>query len=396
MYAVGIDISKGKSTISIITLNGEVIEEPFEITHDQEGFNILLSKIKNYRKDEIKFVMEATGHYHLPLLNSLIENDYFVCVENALVIKKYCDIDLRKVKNDKKDSLKLALYCCEKWFKLKQYKIKDDLRQQLQFLSRRYVEYIKIQTDLKIQLTNLIDQTLPGIKEIVDSENRYQLLLDIYEKYSHPTLIIEKNKIDFINDIDLMAKKYGHRVGRIIGENLYIKAPTIKTSCPHNDSLQLSINSCILLLKSTLKVTNDIITKMDELASQLEEFKVVSNMKGVGLKTRSRLIAEIGDVRKYKNANALIASCGIDTPPYQSGTFNATNRHITKRGNKYLRKVGYEIVKSIKTNKPQIDNAVYLFIIKKENEGKPKKVAKIAGLNKFLRIYYARVMELYK
>lgn len=396
MYAVGIDISKGKSTISIITLNGEVIEEPFEITHDQEGFNILLSKIKNYRKDEIKFVMEATGHYHLPLLNSLIENDYFVCIENALVIKKYCDIDLRKVKNDKKDSLKLALYCCEKWFKLKQYKIKDDLRQQLQFLSRRYVEYIKIQTDLKIQLTNLIDQTLPGIKEIVDSENRYQLLLDIYEKYSHPTLIIEKNKIDFINDIDLMAKKYGHRVGRIIGENLYIKAPTIITSCPHNDSLQLSINSCILLLKSTLKVTNDIITKMDELASQLEEFKVVSNMKGVGLKTRSRLIAEIGDVRKYKNANSLIASCGIDTPPYQSGTFNATNRHITKRGNKYLRKVGYEIVKSIKTNKPQIDNAVYLFIIKKENEGKPKKVAKIAGLNKFLRIYYARVMELYK
>ena len=396
MYAVGIDISKGKSTISIITLNGEVIEEPFEITHDQEGFNILLSKIKNYRKDEIKFVMEATGHYHLPLLNSLIENDYFVCVENALVIKKYCDIDLRKVKNDKKDSLKLASYCCEKWFKLKQYKIKDDLRQQLQFLSRRYVEYIKIQTDLKIQLTNLIDQTFPGIKEIVDSENRYQLLLDIYEKYSHPTLIIEKKKIDFINDIDSMAKKYGHRVGRIIGENLYIKAPTIITSCPHNDSLQLSINSCILLLKSTLKVTNDIITKMDELASQLEEFKVVSNMKGVGLKTRSRLIAEIGDVRKYKNANALIASCGIDTPPYQSGTFNATNRNITKRGNKYLRKVGYEIVKSIKTNKPQIDNAVYLFIIKKENEGKPKKVAKIAGLNKFLRIYYARVMELYK
>ena len=396
MYAVGIDISKGKSTISIITLNGEVIEDPFEITHDQEGFNILLSKIKNYRKDEIKFVMEATGHYHLPLLNSLIENDYFVCVENALVIKKYCDIDLRKVKNDKKDSLKLASYCCEKWFKLKQYKIKDDLRQQLQFLSRRYVEYIKIQTDLKIQLTNLIDQTFPGIKEIVDSENRYQLLLDIYEKYSHPKLIIEKKKIDFINDIDLMAKKYGHRVGRIIGENLYIKAPTIITSCPHNDSLQLSINSCILLLKSTLKVTNDIITKMDELASQLEEFKVVNNMKGVGLKTRSRLIAEIGDVRKYKNANALIASCGIDTPPYQSGTFNATNRHITKRGNKYLRKVGYEIVKSIKTNKPQVDNAVYLFIIKKENEGKPKKVAKIAGLNKFLRIYYARVMELYK
>ena len=134
---------------------------------------------------------------------------------------------------------------------------------------------------------------------------------------------------------------------------------------------------------------------MDKLASTLKEFYVVKEMKGVGLKTRSRLIAEIGDIRKYKNANCLIAFCGIDTPPYQSGTFNASNRHITKRGNKYLRKVGYEIVKCIKSSRPQKDNAVYLFILKKESEGKHKNVAKIAGLNKFLRIYYARVKELY-
>ena len=41
MYAVRIDVSKGKSTISIITLDGEIIEEPFEITHNQEEFDSL-------------------------------------------------------------------------------------------------------------------------------------------------------------------------------------------------------------------------------------------------------------------------------------------------------------------------------------------------------------------
>ena len=395
MYAVGIDVSKGKSTISIVTIQGEVIEEPFEILHDQNGFDTLLSKIKDYKKEDIKFLMEATGHYHLPLLNSLIEKNYFVCVENALVIKKYCDLDLRKVKNDRKDSLKLATYCSEKWFKLKKFEPSNNVREQLQFLSRQYSQYVKIQTNLKIQLTNLIDKTFPGIKKIVDDENRYQLLLDIYEKYSYPSLVLEKNKKDFINDIDEMAKKYRHKIGITIGEKLYETAPTIITSCLYNESLQLSINSCILLLRETLKVTNDIISKMDELAMQLEEFDIVSNMKGVGIKTRARLIAEVGDIRKYENANCLIASCGIDTPPYQSGTFNATNRHITKRGNKYLRKVGYEVTKSIKSSRPKTDNAVYLFMLKKEAEGKPKRVAKIAGLNKFLRIYYARVKELY-
>ena len=50
---------------------------------------------------------------------------------------------------------------------------------------------------------------------------------------------------------------------------------------------------------------------------------------------------------------------------------------------------------SLKVAKPTEDSSVYDFIIKKEKEGKPKRVAKIAGLNKFFRIYYARVMESY-
>ena len=49
----------------------------------------------------------------------------------------------------------------------------------------------------------------------------------------------------------------------------------------------------------------------------------------------------------------------------------------------------------LKMHKPQ-DDSVYLFMIKKEQEGKPLNVAKMAAINKFLRIYYARVMEIYK
>ena len=50
---------------------------------------------------------------------------------------------------------------------------------------------------------------------------------------------------------------------------------------------------------------------------------------------------------------------------------------------------------TIKSTKPTEDNAVYEYMLKKEAEGKNRKLVKIAGLNKFLRIYYARVMELY-
>ena len=52
-------------------------------------------------------------------------------------------------------------------------------------------------------------------------------------------------------------------------------------------------------------------------------------------------------------------------------------------------------MKVLKSVKPTQDDAVYRYILKKETEGKPPKVAKIAGLNKFLRIYYARVSAVY-
>ena len=50
----------------------------------------------------------------------------------------------------------------------------------------------------------------------------------------------------------------------------------------------------------------------------------------------------------------------------------------------------------LKTHKEPDDYAVYRFIMKKEAEVKSKRQAKIAGLNKLVRIYYARVNEVYK
>ena len=118
-------------------------------------------------------------------------------------------------------------------------------------------------------------------------------------------------------------------------------------------------------------------------------------MNGVGDVLAVRLIAEIGDVRRFHSGSALVAFAGIDSPPFQSGSFTGSQRGISKRGSSLLRKTGYEVMKCLKTSKPTEDAAVYLYMLKKEAEGKPKKVAKIAALNKFLRIYYARVKAVY-
>ena len=394
-YGVGIDISKGKSTVAILSLAGEVIEEPFEITHDLKGLKVLEEKIKNIPKEDLKIVMEETGTYHLPVFGYLIDKGFFVVAENALKIKKYLDRGLRKAKTDKKDSYKLAEYCCDNWYKLNMSYNNEEIYDNLRFLSRQYIASIEIQVQEKVNFSNLCDLLFPGYYQLLD-DNTFILGLEIFKKYYHPEIVTNKKQSQFVNEIDKIAKKLGHKgAGITLANKIYLLAQKTISPRPNNEFAQLSAISCADALILTIKTTTTIITEMDKLARELPEYDVISEMPGCGKKLTSRVIAEIGDVRRFKNAGSIIAYAGLDAPPYQSGQFEATNRHISKRGNKYLRKTGYEVMKSIKSS-CRLDNDLKSYIIKKENEGKSKKVAKIAGLNKFLRMYYGIVKKKYK
>ena len=393
-YGVGIDISKGKSTIAILSVYGDVIEKPFEINHDRNGFSFLEEKLKKLPKEDVKIVMEETGTYYLPVLCFLLEKEYFVVKENALKIKKYLDRNIRKVKTDKKDSLKLAEYCCENWYKLKPPKVTDQIYNDLKFLSRQYLTQISVQTTQKVNFSNLCDILFPGYYQLLNANNM-ELGLMIFKKYYHPDIVIKKRQYQFILEISKLAKKIGHeKSGRLLAIKIYDLAQKTISTYPNNQYAQLLAISSADVLILSIKTTTTIISEMDKLARKLPEYEEINKLPGCGKKLTSRIIAEIGDVRRFKNAGSIVAYAGLDAPPYQSGKFEA-NRHISKRGNKYLRKTGYEIVKSIKSSSKS-ENEIRSFILKKENEGKPKKVAKIAGLNKFLRMYYGVVKKKYQ
>ena len=150
---------------------------------------------------------------------------------------------------------------------------------------------------------------------------------------------------------------------------------------------------------NTLKEVNTslfaILTRINELAKQTPEYKTVMAMKGVGDSIGPRLIAEIGDPRRFHSAKALIAYAGIDAPPYQSGKFTGTERHMSKRGSKIMRKLGFEIMDAInKHQRSYAGDPVCEYFLKKRAEGKLYKVAMFAAYNKFLRIYHSRVSSL--
>ena len=100
MNAVGIDVSKGRSTVAILRPMGEVIQAPIDIMHDSISLERLAYQILALGEDT-RVVMEATGRYHEPIARELHEHGIFVSVVNPISIHGYCvGGTVRKVKND--------------------------------------------------------------------------------------------------------------------------------------------------------------------------------------------------------------------------------------------------------------------------------------------------------
>lgn len=380
MTSVGIDVSKGKSTVFILRPYGEVVASPYEIQHTEPEIRALVSHIRSM-KGEVRIIMEATGAYHLPLLSSFKEAELFVSVINPLAMKKYASTAIRKGKTDKMDAVRIANYGIDHWFKLVDYTVPDEVYAQLRLLGRQYAHYITIRIESKLARSE---------------EPTKDKLSDFVAEYWHFDNITKKSEAQFIRNYCTWAKKKGYHASESKAKAIYALAcngiPTLSSSAASTKMLTLE---AVRVLKEVNKTLESILTQMQELAITLPEYDTVRSMNGVGDVLAPRLIAEIGDVRRFHSGSALIAFAGIDSPPFQSGSFTGTRRKISKRGSSLLRKTGYEVMKCLKTVKPSQDNSVYLYMLKKEAEGKPKKVAKIAALNKFLRIYYACVSEVY-
>lgn len=400
MISVGIDVSKGKSTVCILKPYGEIVCSPFEVQHVDNELNSLhdlLSKLDG----EIRIVMEATGVYHLPILSYLLDKEYFVSVINPYVMKKFSkDNSIRGAKTDRLDSIVIANYGIEKWFKLQKYEGDEEIYAELKLLGRRYRYYMELHVKALQELTHILDYTMPGIKKVFsswDEKSGKDKLSDFVEVFWHFDLITSKSKETFIEEYIKWAKERKYHQSQSKAEEVFELAtngiPTLSSNTP---STKMLVEEAIKVLRAIDSSLFGILSRMQALAKSLPEYSTVRSMGGVGEVLAPKLIAEIGDVRKYHSAKALIAWTGIDPPPYESGQFIGSNRKITKKGSSTLRKVGYEVMRVLKSHREPEDAAVYKYILKKESEGKCKKQAKIAGLNKFLRIYYARVSDIYK
>ena len=394
MLSIGIDVSKGKSTMCGMKPGGEIVYAPFEVQHTREGMSELVSLLRS-SGEEVRAVLESTGSYHCPVVAALLENGIFVSVVNSLRMKRFCSQSIRKVKTDRIDAMQIALYGLAYWQELQPTKLPEDTYRELQLLARQYYQMTSLLIKAKVDFNAICDQVLPGMQELMNDHAGRHNLSDFVLRYRHTTHILEMGETRFRKDYCKWAEKKGYRNCERMAVLIFATAQNGIPVLPNAPSTQIVITEAIRVLHTVEASRDAILTQMQALAKTLPEYSLVREMPCIGDTLAPRLIAEIRDVRRFHSKRALIAYAGIDAPPYQSGKFCANNRHISKQGDRYLRKTGYEVMQSYVMHKPAND-PIFTFIEKKRGEGKSGKLAMVAGLNKFLRVYYGKVTELYR
>lgn len=398
MNAVGIDVSKGKSTIAIMQPFGVVVASPYEIGHTESELKELARFLKNL-SGETKVLMEYTGRYYEPVAKYLHEAGIFVSVVNAILVHDYSRNTIRRAKTDKKDAIKLANMTIDRWLDLKEYIPEDEIRQTLKICNRQYNHYNKLKTMLKNNLIALLDQTFPEVNNLFVSPARksdgHEKWVDFTLKFWHAECVCSISLRSFKDKYSRWCNKQGYNYSENKAETIYASSCGNVGLLPMSGSVKTLITQAIIQIQTLEETLATLKNEMQRLSKSLPEYSTVMALYGVGEVLGSQLIAEIGDVSRFNNKKSLVAFAGIDAPPYQSGSVDIKSRRISKRGSATLRKTLFQVMSVILQNSPD-DEPVFEFLDKKRSEGKPYKVYMIAAANKFLRIYYARVKECFE
>ena len=394
MNAVGIDISKGKSMVSVMRPLGEVVAKPFSVRHTGSELKELADYLKSLN-GETRVIMEHTRRYYEPVAQFLQDAGLYVSAVNPKLIKDYGNNSLRKVKTDKADSRKIAKYGLDNWVELRQYASMDKIRYQLKTLNRQCNLYTKTKTMMKNNLIALLDQTYPGVNALFGSpvrEDGTQKWVDFAASFWHVDCVRNMSPAAFTERYRKWCKRHGYNFSSDRAAGIHAGAKDQIAVMPKDDLTKMLIRQAIVSLNAVSKTVEQMKAEMLQLAAQLPEYPVVMGMHSVGDSLGPQLMAEIGDVTRFARRSSITSFAGVDPGADQSGGHEAKSVPTSKSGPPELRKALFLVMDNLLKSMPQ-DDPVYRFMDKKRAEGKPYLVYMTAGANKFLRIYYGKVKE---
>ena len=378
MYIIGIDIGKNHHEASIVSPEGKQIGRSLRFATTHKGADSLMSFIfKNIGNSPCVFGMEATGHYWYPIYSFLKAKGYTIYVINPIQSDSLRKMYIRQTKNDSIDSFLIAEVI--RFGQFGTTSMADENILAMRQLCRYRDSVISSRTEIKLRIGTIMEQIFP------EYEKQFSSLwmstsMGILEKYLTPENI-ENAPIDEL--FEIIKDKSHNRLTKA-------KAISIKEAAADTFGIKIAQDAFSFQLKQLIDRMNFLDKQIEaldiEIMKYYEQFDCyLHTIPGIGIIGAATILAEIGDISRFKNSSALVAFAGIDPTVRQSGEFNSTHNHMSKRGSPYLRHAIFLAATTCSFHNSPL-NAYYK---KKRDQGKHHLTATGAVARKLTTVIYA-------
>ena len=380
MIYAGIDIAKNEHVIGATDERGKDAAKPMAFANSTAGFDRCVAYLEGLAetKSGLTVGMEATGHYWLPLFCRLQDEGYAVVVINPIrtdAMRRFKGSS--RVKTDMIDCTLIAetLRCGD----FEPSRLGDEAMVELRQLTRLHQELKESVADLKRLVIVSLDQVFPEYGSIFS---------DTFGESSKAFLKRCPTPEECLGiRVDSIAKTLEKASHGKLGRG---KAEEIKAIAKESCGASIATSTFSFQIKLLVSQIDFIEGQIAEVETRIREGveavePLVLTIPGIGHTLGAQIVSEIGDVRRFHSAAAVVKYAGINPSISQSGKFSSDENHITKQGSPYLRRALYlAAMAQLKLKTPFYD-----YYAKKRADGKSHREALIAVARKLVHVIYA-------
>lgn len=350
----GVDIAKELHYAVIIDHDG-VVSNPFSFENNEKGFNLLLSHLSSFDKDDVLVGYESTAHYQDNLAYFLKEKGYKTSLINPLQTSALRKVNIRNTKTDRVDAKLIALACSQ----LNLHVDKSNQMNDLYRLCCLRDDLMKKRSTCKIQFVSILDRTFPELAPFFKHNLHINSCYRLIEAYPLPSQII-KTRVDVLAKL-LHSASRGH-----YGKSKALELKQIASESVGIPSDHFAFEAQLLIHQIEF-YTDQILSVEDHIKSYKElKDSVILTIPGVNTIYAAYILSCIKNIYDFDEPGKLLAFAGLDPVIRQSGKFNAAHTRMSKRGNRLLR---YALVWT-SWNVVLNNQTFRVFYDKKRSEGK--------------------------
>jgi len=382
-FFIGVDVSKETFSIAGIDGGGTKLFNASYVM-DSSGFAEFIKAIKAHVSDLQQAVvgMESTGCYHINLFSFLVSEGIDAVVINPLLIANFAKLSLRKTKTDRKDATTIARFLLAHRDSVCRMAVPMDI-QEMRDLSRERESLCHMMAATKTEIKRVLRATFPELEGLCAVDT--QVMLHFLQEFPSARLV-KAAKPKAIQKA-LQRKGVGTRLTYTADDIIRAAHNSVAIISP---AKELILSGKIATLEHFEQRYNELTKLLTDLckAKMIEDFRIVTSIKGVNKKTAVPFLVEIGNIGNFNSCKQLVAYAGLDPAVHQSGKFVGTSK-LSKRGNRHLRRVIYLMVRCAVQRRGVFRD----YFLKRKKEGLEPQKALFATAHKLLRVLFAMLTQ---